>query len=77
MGAALAFYTIFSIAPLLIITMAIAGFFFGAEAAQGQIYAQARSLLGNEGASALEGLRQECSPTHQRGSPLQFSALFS
>ena len=56
MGAALAFYTIFSIAPLLIITMAIAGFFFGAEAAQGQIYAQARSLLGNDGASALEGL---------------------
>jgi membrane protein len=56
MGAALAFYTIFSIAPLLIITMAIAGFFFGADAAQGQIYAQARSLLGNDGASALEGL---------------------
>jgi uncharacterized BrkB/YihY/UPF0761 family membrane protein len=39
MGAALAFYTIFSIAPLLIITMAIAGFFFSTEAAQGQIYA--------------------------------------
>jgi membrane protein len=56
MGAALAFYTIFSIAPLLIITMAIAGFFFGAEAAQGQIYAQARGLVGNDGASALEGL---------------------
>jgi membrane protein len=64
MGAALAFYTIFSIAPLLIITMAIAGFFFGAEAAQGQIYAQARSLLGNEGASALEGLvRSASQPT--------------
>jgi membrane protein len=76
MGAALAFYTIFSIAPLLIITMAIAGFFFGAEAAQGQIYAQARSLLGNEGASALEGLvRSAAQPT--KGFPLQFSALFS
>ncbi len=37
MGAAIAFYTIFSIAPLLIITMAIAGFFFGADAAQGQV----------------------------------------
>lgn len=61
MGAALAFYTIFSIAPLLIITMAIAGFFFGAEAAHGQIYAQARSLLGNEGASALEGLIKSAS----------------
>ena len=64
MGAALAFYTIFSIAPLLIITMARAGFFFGAEAAQGQIYAQARSLVGNDGASALEGLvRSASQPT--------------
>ena len=61
MGAAIAFYTIFSIAPLLIITMAIAGFFFGADAAQGQIYAQARSLLGTDGASALEGLVQSAS----------------
>ncbi len=61
MGAALAFYTIFSIAPLLIITMAIAGFFFGAEAAQGQIYAQARNLLGEEGASALQGLVKSAS----------------
>lgn len=56
MGAAIAFYTIFSIAPLLIITMAIAGFFFGADAAQGQIYAQSRSLVGAEGATALQGL---------------------
>ncbi|HUQ37871.1 MAG TPA: YihY/virulence factor BrkB family protein [Aestuariivirga sp.] len=58
MGAAIAFYTIFSIAPLLIITMAIAGFFFGADAAQGQVYSQARSLLGAEGATALQGLVQ-------------------
>lgn len=61
MGAAIAFYTIFSIAPLLIITMAIAGFFFGADAAQGQVYSQARSLLGEEGAVALQGLVQSAS----------------
>jgi len=61
MGAAIAFYTIFSIAPLLIITMAIAGFFFGADAAQGQVYSQARSLLGDEGATALQGLVQSAS----------------
>ena len=61
MGAAIAYYTIFSIAPLLVITMAIAGFFFGAEAAQGQVYAQARSLLGEEGATALQGLVQSAS----------------
>ena len=61
MGAAIPYYTIFSIAPLLIITMAIAGFFFGAEAAQGQIYAQAQSLLGAEGATALQGIVQSAS----------------
>ena len=61
MGAAIAFYTIFSIAPLLIITMAIAGFFFGADAAQGQVYSQARSLLGEDGAAALQGLVQSAS----------------
>ncbi|HEY4995799.1 MAG TPA: YihY/virulence factor BrkB family protein [Aestuariivirga sp.] len=61
MGAALAFYTIFSITPLLIITMAIAGFFFGADAAHGQIYGQLRNLVGNEGALALEGLVKSAS----------------
>ena len=56
MGAAIAYYTLFSIAPLLIIVMAIAGFFFGAEAVQGQVYGQAQSLLGHDGAIALQGL---------------------
>ena len=56
MGAAIAYYTIFSIAPLLIIIMAIAGFFFGTDAVQGQIYGQAQTFLGNEGATALQGL---------------------
>ena len=40
MGAALAYYTIFSIAPLIIIAIAVAGFFFGADAARGEIFAQ-------------------------------------
>jgi membrane protein len=61
MGAAIAYYTIFSIAPLLVIIMAIAGFFFGAEAAQGQINGQAQGLLGSEGATALQGMEQSAS----------------
>lgn len=61
MGAAIAYYTIFSIAPLLIIIMAIAGFFFGAEAVQGQVYGQAQSLLGHDGATALQGLVKSAS----------------
>jgi len=61
MGAAIAYYTIFSIAPLLIIAIAIAGFFFGVEAAQGHIFAQARGLVGEEGALALQGLVESAS----------------
>ena len=76
MGAALAFYTIFSIAPLLIITMAIAGFFFGAEAAQGQIYAQARACW-----EMMEHqpwrVSSEVRASPPTGSPLHLSALFS
>jgi membrane protein len=56
MGAALAFYTIFSIAPLLLIVIAIAGFFFGEEAARGEIYGQLNGMLGNHGALAVQGL---------------------
>ncbi|HUR42936.1 MAG TPA: YhjD/YihY/BrkB family envelope integrity protein, partial [Aestuariivirga sp.] len=65
MGAAIAYYAIFSIAPLLIIAIAIAGFFFGVEAAQGQIYAQAKGLLGPEGALALQGLVESASKPAQ------------
>jgi len=61
MGAAIAYYTIFSIAPLLIIVLAIAGFFFGAEAAANRIFGEARSLVGDDGATALQGLVQSAS----------------
>lgn len=54
LGAALAYYTIFSIAPLLVITLAIAGLAFGQEAASGQLYGAFAGLLGPEGAEAIE-----------------------
>lgn len=56
MGAALAYYTVFSIAPLLIIVIAVAGFVFGQEAVQGEIAAQLGGLIGEEGALAVQGL---------------------
>ncbi len=56
MGAALAFYTIFSIAPLLLIVIAIAGAVFGEEAARGEIYGQLQGMLGSHGAAAVQGL---------------------
>lgn len=56
MGAALAFYTIFSIAPLLLIVIAVAGTVFGEEAARGEIYYQLQGMLGSQGARAVQDL---------------------
>lgn len=54
LGAAVAYYTVFSIAPLFIITISIAGFVFGREAAQGQIFEQLRALIGETSAAAVQ-----------------------
>ena len=56
MGAALSYYTLFSLAPLLVLIIAIAGMVFGQDAAQGAIIAQLQSIMGQEGASAVQGL---------------------
>ena len=56
MGAALAYYTLFSLAPLLIIAIAVAGLVFGQEAARGEIVEQIQGLIGLEGAIAVQGL---------------------
>jgi membrane protein len=58
LGAALAFYTLFAIAPVLVIVVALAGFVFGAEAAQGQIVRQFQGLMGTQGASTVETVIQ-------------------
>ena len=56
MGAALAYYTMFSIAPLLLIVISVAGLFFGEQAARGEILDQLESLMGAEGAHAVQAL---------------------
>lgn len=61
MGAAIAYYTIFSIAPMLVIAIAVAGFIFGQDAAQGEIVAQLRGVIGTEGAVAIQGLLKSAS----------------
>lgn len=53
-GAALAFYTLFSVAPILLLSIAIAGFFYGAEVARGEILSELRALVGPQGAEAIE-----------------------
>ena len=55
-GAALAFYTLFSMTPILILAIAVAGYFFGAEAAQGEIIAQLQGLVGPNGAQAIQAV---------------------
>lgn len=55
-GASVAFYTLFSMTPILVLTLAVAGNFFGAEAAQGEIIAQMQGLVGPNGAQAINAL---------------------
>lgn len=54
LAAALAYYTIFSLAPLLVIAISIAGLVFGEEAARGSLSSQLNNLLGTQGAEAVE-----------------------
>jgi membrane protein len=55
-AAALAFYTLFSMAPILVLVLAVASTFLGAQAAQGAIFAQLKTLVGPTGAMALQNL---------------------
>jgi len=56
MGAALSYYTVFSLAPLLLIVISIAGLVFGEEAARGEIFGQVVQLMGADAAKAVEDL---------------------
>ena len=53
-GAALAYYSMFSIAPLLFLIISIAGLVFGADAVRGMVFAQIASLMGQNGAEAIQ-----------------------
>src|SRR3979409_149889 len=53
-GAALAFYTVFSLAPILLLSIAIAGFFFGERTARGEIFEQISELIGPAGAATVQ-----------------------
>lgn len=63
MGAAIAYYTVFSLAPLLVIVIAVAGAIFGREAVTGQITQQLSDLIGGEGARLVQGLIASASDT--------------
>jgi membrane protein len=61
MGAAIAFYTIFSLAPVLIIVIAVAGLVFGEETARAELMSQISEMAGQQAATAVEGILQEAS----------------
>ena len=61
LSAALSYYSIFSIAPLLVIAIAIAGWFLGPQAAQGMLHDQLSGLLGAKAAEGVEGMVQSAS----------------
>src|SRR5512140_1290450 len=56
MGAALSYYALFSIAPLVLIVIGVAGFFFGEQAARGELFGELNALIGAAGARAVESL---------------------
>jgi membrane protein len=65
LGAALAFFTTLSLAPLTIIAIAVAGYFFGEEAARGGIVHQIEYLVGQDGAQTIEALIQKAREPEQ------------
>lgn len=62
-GAALAYYTLFSIAPVLVLAISIAGLLYGESTARAEVSARLRELLGPDGATAVEGLLNRAFPS--------------
>jgi membrane protein len=56
LGAALAYYSIFSLGPLLVIAISVAGLFFDADATRDAVSGQLQSLLGDSGAKAVNSM---------------------
>jgi membrane protein len=67
LGAALAFYTLFSIAPILVIAVAIAGYVFGPHVAETHVLQQMQGLLGEAGAAAVQGLLTSAHQSAKKG----------
>jgi membrane protein len=61
MGAAIAYYTVFSLAPMLVIVIAIAGLAFGQKAAEGALFGELSNLIGPESAVAVQGMLRSVS----------------
>jgi membrane protein len=67
LAGALSYYTLFSLAPLLVISIAVAGFVFGREAAHNQIVETIRGLIGQQSAEAVQAMIQSASNKPKTG----------
>jgi membrane protein len=67
LAAALSYYTLFSLAPLLIIAIGVAGFVFGREAAQNQVVETIQGLVGQDSAKAIQDMIQNASQKPKAG----------
>ncbi len=76
LGAALSFYTILAIPPLVVITLFIVGLWFDVQSARGEIIGQVQQLLGRTGAHAVEGVLEHAG-THAKGFWASVAALFT
>src|SRR6266853_4042589 len=63
MGAAIAYYTVFSLAPMLVMVIAVAGLAFGQKAAEGALFGELADLIGPESAVALQAMLRSASGT--------------
>jgi membrane protein len=64
-GAALAYYSVFSLGPLIVVAMALAGLLFGGDAVRGEVSASFRDLLGPSGAAAVDTMLAGASREHE------------
>lgn len=64
-GAALAYYTVFSLAPTLLIIISVLSFFFGQEAVQGEIYGQIKDLVGSDVALQVQSTIRNIHLSHE------------
>src|ERR1700736_1989601 len=63
MGAAIAYYTVFSLAPMLVMVIAVAGLAFGKQAAEGALFGELADLIGPESAAAVQAMLRSASGT--------------
>jgi membrane protein len=74
MAAGIAFYAAFSLAPTLVMVIAVAGWFFGADAARGELFREVHGVLGDDAAAGVQTIVQNA---HHSGSAGGIAAIIS